>query len=436
MKTIFSLSSGAGVAGVAVIRVSGQMAEQCLHKMCRKIVQPNIAQLRNIYDPQSGEKLDQGLVFWFPEPATFTGENVVEFHIHGGKATISGVLAALGKLPDFELAQAGEFTRRAFLNGKLDLVEVEGLGDLLNAETPEQRRQALNQSDGHASKLFESWRERLISVLGYLEASIDFIGEEDVDEKALQGLEEKLILLRNDIAKKANDAVRGEAIREGVRIVLVGEPNVGKSSILNYLAKRDVAIVSDKPGTTRDVLEVQMQLNGLPVIFADTAGLNDDPLDAVEKEGIRRTKQRSVDADIVIEVYASQTDQQNLGLVTSADVVQVWNKSDLYGFEDDSRMQISAKTGQGMELFISRVSKLVGEKFGGEEPAVVTRERQKTSIEQGLSHINSALDDWKKTPELAAEQLRLASDALSRLVGRIDVEDLLDTIFRDFCVGK
>ena len=435
-QTIYSLSSGAGLAGVAVIRVSGPQANDCIAAMCEKPVKPRQASFRQICHPVSGQVLDQCVVLWFPGPGTFTGEDVAEFQIHGGRATIAAVLGALSQMDGCRQAQAGEFTRRAFLNGRLDLVEIEGLGDLIHAQTEAQRRQALNQSKGAASQVFNQWRSQLVFVLAYLEASIDFMEEDDVAENALHGFQDKMIHLRNDMEKHLSDSVRGEVIREGVRVVLAGEPNVGKSSILNYLARRDVAIVSSIPGTTRDVLEVQLDLDGIPVIVSDTAGLRDNSKDEIEQIGMQRTQMAGNQADLIIWVSASEQDHQKQLLQSDAERIFVTNKIDLQDVEVLQGIGVSAKTGTGMDELIKLISDKVADKFGGTEPALISRERQKSAIEMCVKHINDALADETGSLELVSEQLRLAASQLARLVGRIDVEDLLDVIFRDFCVGK
>ncbi len=440
IPTIYSLSSGAGIAGVAVIRISGPRAGECLKLMCRKPVEPGHTALRKIYHPITNMLLDEGLVLWFPAPGSFTGEDVVEFQIHGGRASIMAVVEALSNIDGYRQGEAGEFTRRAFQNGRLDLVEIEGLGDLIHAQTEAQRRQALNQSEGAASEMFNNWRKELTGVLGYLEASIDFIEEEDVNDNALAGFRDKLIHLRNDMEKHLADGVRGEVVRDGVRVVLAGEPNVGKSSIINWLARRDVAIVSDVPGTTRDVLEVQLDLDGIPVTISDTAGLRDVAGDEVERQGIARTKEAGYRADLLIWIVAGDQAGADLLLDSDAEKLVVMNKIDLAQQNTTERnsgaLPVSAKTGKGMDELMEKISARVSEKFGGKEPALITRERQKSALAMCIECLDGALDEETGSLELTAEQLRMAANHLGRLVGRIDVEDLLDVIFRDFCVGK
>ncbi len=440
IPTIYSLSSGAGIAGVAVIRISGPRAGESLKLMCRKPVESGHTALRKIYHPITNMLLDEGLVLWFPAPGSFTGEDVVEFQIHGGRASIMAVVEALSNIDGYRQAEAGEFTRRAFQNGRLDLVEIEGLGDLIHAQTEAQRRQALNQSEGVASEVFNNWRKELIRMLGYLEASIDFIEEEDVNDNALAGFRDKLIHLRNDMEKHLADGVRGEVVRDGVRVVLAGEPNVGKSSIINWLARRDVAIVSDIPGTTRDVLEVQLDLDGIPVTISDTAGLRNVVGDEVERQGIERTKEAGYRADLLIWIVAGDQAGTDLLLDSDAEKLVVMNKIDLARQNttkrDSGALPVSAKTGQGMDELMEKISARVSELFGGKEPALITRERQKSALAMCIESLDGALREETESLELTAEQLRMAANHLGRLVGRIDVEDLLDVIFRDFCVGK
>lgn len=437
--TIYSLSTGAGMAGIAVIRVSGPKAFQSIDLLCSLDVEERYASLRKIKDPISGEVLDEGLVLKFQAPLTFTGEDIVEFHIHGGRATISAVLDVLGRIDDFRQAEAGEFTRRAFSNGRLDLVEIEGLGDLLHAQTQAQRKQALAQAQGASSLVFEKWRKDVISILAYFEASIDFVEEEDVDERAVVHQTEKMIHLRNEMSGHLNDSARGTGIRDGVKVVLVGEPNVGKSSILNYLANREVAIVSEIPGTTRDAIEVQLELNGIPVIFTDTAGLRQQTDDLIEKEGIKRTHQKSLEADIVLWVIESGQYFNKLDVVTEADVIKVINKIDDVDQslgEIGPALKTSVKTGHGLDILLKELSDKVSELFGGNEPALITRQRQKEVLSHCIGYIDRAIEMDSQSLELLSEQIRLAAIELGRLVGRVDVEDLLDVIFNDFCVGK
>lgn len=434
--TIFSLSSGAGLAGVAVIRVSGQHAYDSIVSMCKKPVEPGGLRLRDILHPKTDEYLDKGLVSWQPAPKTFTGENIVEFQCHGGVATIRSILNALASFENFRQAEAGEFSRRAFMNGRLDLVEVEGLSDLIHAQTQAQRRQALIQTAGTASVKFNRWRENLIRPLAYIEASIDFVEEEDIGENILDNLHSELIHLRNEMNEELLRGDKGRRIRDGVRIVLAGEPNVGKSSILNFLAKQDVAIVSDIPGTTRDSLEISLDISGIPVVVTDTAGLRDNSEDEIERTGMERSRQRSHEADLVVWVGEAGKKKSTGLLKTDSETIFVWNKSDLGQSLYDNEMSMSVKTGDGMARFYDLLETFVKENFSTREPALLVRDRQIAVLSRCVEAIDMALADKTRDLELLAESLRQAADQLSRLVGRIDVEDLLDVIFHDFCVGK
>ena len=440
-NTIYNLSSGKGIAGIAVIRVSGPLARQAIDRMCKKPVDDRRATLRKIYYPGSDILIDEGLVLWFAGPDTFTGEDTVEFQIHGGRAIIDALLKALSAIEGFRPSEPGEFTRQAFLNGRLDLVEIEGLGDLLAAETESQRRQALLQQNGSASAVFEGWRGEMISALAYMEGSIDFVEEEDLDNLELGGVFDKLILIRNEIAKHLKDAKRGEIIRDGASVVLAGPPNAGKSSILNCLAKRDAAIVSKTPGTTRDVVEVHLDLEGLPVILSDTAGLHDRTEDPIEIEGMKRTRQAVLTGDIII--YVMSPDNPEVPEVPGMDkskVLWIWNKCDISHPAGPARgipaLEVSAKTGKGMDALANEILKLVKSKVRDGEPSLISRERQRLALLACAENLDKAIAEKNGRLELAAEYARLASNDLARLVGRIDVEDLLDVIFRDFCVGK
>lgn len=434
--TIFSLSSGAGLAGVAVIRVSGADAEKSIAAICKKGVESGGLRLRKIFHPKTGEFLDKGLVSWQPGPKTFTGENTVEFQIHGGVASIRSVLDALAVVDNFRQAEAGEFSKRAFMNGRLDLVEIEGLSDLIHAQTQAQRRQALNQTAGTASKKFNLWREKLIRSLAYIEASIDFVEEEDIGDDILDNLRNDLIHLRNEMKQELSLGAKGKRIRDGVRIVLVGEPNVGKSSILNYLARQDVAIVSNIPGTTRDSLEISLDISGIPVVVTDTAGLRENSEDEIERTGMKRSRQKSREADLVVWVGESGKEKSSGLLETESEMVTIWNKSDLKRCLYDNELPVSAKTGEGMDRFYEYLENFVTKNFALREPALLVRDRQISALSGCVEAIEAALADQTSDLELLAENLRRSADQLSRLVGRIDVEDLLDVIFHDFCVGK
>ena len=443
-ETIFAPSSGAGRAGVSVLRISGSQASTALQGLTgRPLPRPRRATLAALHDPDSGELLDRGLVLWFPGPASFTGEDVVELHLHGGRAVVSSVLDALGRLPDCVPAEPGAFTRRAFDAGKLDLAEVEGLADLITAETAAQRRQALRQLDGGLSKRIEQWQARLARQLAHLEATIDFPDEElptDLEMTALNDISS----IRSEMYQDLGSADVGERLREGLEIAILGPPNAGKSSLLNSLAKREVAIVAETAGTTRDVVEVRLDLQGYPVTLADTAGLRgaqSEALDPVEAEGIRRSLKRAQSADLKLLVFDA-TLQPELDILSLADANTLicWNKVDLAEVDpptiaNHTALPLSAMTGKGLPELIDALSNAVAQRFSevGSEP-VLTRARHRRAIEEASAALDRVAT--QSLPELSAEDLRIALRALGRVVGRVDVEDLLDVIFREFCIGK
>ncbi len=439
--TIFALSSGAGMAGVAVIRVSGPRARDALCALSGKdLPGPRRATLRRLRDPRGGEPLDDALVLWMPGPESFTGEDVAEFHVHGGRACVQGVLAALGALEGLRMAEPGEFTRRAFENRRMTLIEAEGLADLVRAETQAQRRQALEAAGGAAGAKVEEWRREMIFLLSRLEASIDFPEEEDIAGIALEGVPERLEALCRDLAETLRQAERAGRIREGIRVVVAGPPNAGKSSLLNALARRDVAIVSEIAGTTRDVVEVRLDLAGLPVVLCDTAGLREeaDAPGEIERMGIARARRLLETADIVL--WMEAPDARTAGVPRfESDAIRIFNKSDLFdsdSFPSGYDLVISVKEGSGLERLEERLTALVREKYDLVIPPVVTRERQKTALRAALEHLRAALSDMERPAELTAELVRLAALELERLIGRVGVEDLLDSIFGEFCIGK
>jgi tRNA modification GTPase len=431
--TIYSLSSGVGRAGVAVVRVSGSQASVAVKSLCRRISEPRRASLCRLAHPAWGTVIDEALVLWLPGPTTFTSEDMAEFHVHGGRAVIAALLDALGSLDGMRPAEAGEFTRRAFLNGRLDLIEVEGLADLINAETEVQRRLARFHHGGGASAVFERWRSQLISALARLEAAIDFIDEEHVAEAALGDVSGRLAELEGEIAARLDDRRLGERVRDGVRLVLAGPPNVGKSSLLNRLAQREAAIVSAIPGTTRDVIEVHLDLAGIPVVISDTAGLRQGPADEVEAEGMARTQARIANADLVLWIGAPELCRSPPCI--DSDTLWILNKADI-GDAAGPELKVSAKTGAGMDVLLERVTSWARQSFGAAESALITRDRQRRALEACRAHLRAATADDRLALELVAEEVRLAARQLGRLVGRIDVEDLLDVVFRDFCIGK
>jgi tRNA modification GTPase len=396
---------------------------------------------RRLRDPLSGAELDDGLVLWFPAPASETGEDVAELQIHGGRATVAAVLEALAELPDLRIAEPGEFTRRAFFNGKLDLTAVEGLADLVNAETDAQRRQALRQLKGELGCLYDAWRTRLVRLLAYAEATIDFPDEVGETGGPSSLLHEILMLIR-EITQHLDDKSRGERLRGGLYVAIVGPPNVGKSSLLNALAKRDVAIVSEVAGTTRDVIEVHLDLAGYPVLLADTAGIRESS-EAIEREGVRRALARAEEADLrLVMVDGTQWPAvpSEIDPVIDHRSILILNKVDLVKRPLDMMlkgrpiMALSVVTGEGMGELVSKLEQEAVARMAVAETPTLTRLRHRQALERCVEALGRSTH--ARLPELAAEDLRLAARELGRITGRVDVEDLLDVIFHDFCIGK
>ncbi|MEJ0074069.1 MAG: tRNA uridine-5-carboxymethylaminomethyl(34) synthesis GTPase MnmE [Alphaproteobacteria bacterium] len=448
--TIFALSSGRPPAAIAVVRVSGPRAADAITALGGRLPEPRRAALRRLR--HDGALIDEALVLWFPGPATETAEDMVELHLHGGRAVVAAVLAALGTLPGFRPAEAGEFTRRAFANGRLDLTAVEGLADLVFAETEAQRAQAMRQFSGALGGRADAWRSRLIEALALIEARIDFSDQDVPDDLVSPALYVARELVE-EIGKTLVDEHRGERLREGLTVAIAGPPNAGKSSLLNRLARREAAIVSPYAGTTRDVIEVHLDLGGYPVTLLDTAGVreSDDP---VEQEGVRRAKARAEAADLVLWVMEAGSPEGAVGwaqrgvpttVPRNNEMKSKWiihNKADLSPDraqlkDQDHKYSISALTGQGLENLVSDLAAFAREAFSGGEPALVTRERHRVALRETVDALSRALAiGVSGGEELIAEELRLATRALGRLTGRVDVEDVLDVIFRDFCIGK
>ncbi|MEQ8404898.1 MAG: tRNA uridine-5-carboxymethylaminomethyl(34) synthesis GTPase MnmE [Oceanicaulis sp.] len=444
METIFALASAPGRAGVAVIRVSGPKAGPALDALAgAPRPAPRAAALRRFVDG-AGAEIDRGLALWFPGPASFTGEDCAEFHVHGGPAVIEAMAGALAGL-DLRPAEAGEFTRRAFENGKMDLTEAEGLADLIDAETEGQRAQALSQMTGALRALYERWREQLISVLAALEGEIDFPDEDDVPDHLSETAGAPLDVLIAALGDHLDDDRRGERVREGFTIALIGAPNAGKSSLLNALARRDAAIVTEIPGTTRDIVEVRLVLGGFPVILADTAGLR-EAADQVEAEGVRRALARAEDADLRLGVVdvSRETSPPVLGRLRSGDGL-ILNKTDLADApvlgalaapEGAARFEVAAKTGAGIDTLEAWLAKTVTQRLSGREAPALSRARHRQAVGRALDHLQAARTRLMDAPELAAAEVHLALRALESLTGRIDVEDVLDRVFSQFCIGK
>ena len=518
--TIFALSSGRPPAAIAVIRISGSRAGAALETLGVKIPQARKAGLARVRDPRSQEIIDEALVLWFPGPNSETGEDTAELQLHGGRAVIGAVLEALGRIDGLRMAEPGEFTRRAFENGKLDLTAVEGLADLVSAETQGQRRQAFRQMKGLLGNRAETWRQRLIQALALVEARIDFSDEGDVPENLIAPALAIARELEGEIAQALADGGRGERLRDGLVVAIAGPPNAGKSTLLNRLARREAAIVSPYAGTTRDVIEVHLDLGGLPVTLVDTAGIRDAG-DPVEMEGVRRARERAASADLVLWVVdasaapltvipgrreaanpesrvthaAADVGEQPFGRPRNGDfdakplqnpapaqpAPPVWlirNKIDLlmtgdnnehliqFGGNNELKLRynealtgivnagltrsdepifsnneqvfdVSGSTGAGFDPLLAQLDRFAGEFMAGAETALVTRQRHRLVLTQALEALRRALAvELAANEDLVAEELRLAAVSLGRLTGRVDVEDILDVIFRDFCIGK
>ena len=423
---------------MAVVRISGTQASVALEKLSGREMGPSrVAELRRLRDPENAEVLDEALVLGFRAPNSFTGEEVVELHLHGGLAVVDSVIDGLGKIAGLRLAEPGEFSRRAVENGKFDLSAAEGIADLIEAETSAQRKQALRQMGGAFGKLCDSWRTRLIKSLAYVEADIDFADEDLPDDLAVSVMP-SLACLIEEIGGFLADR-RGEKIRDGVFVAVVGPPNAGKSSLVNFLAGRDAVIVSAEAGTTRDVVEVRLTVAGIPVTVCDTAGLREAE-GLVEKEGIRRAKIAAVDADLRIwmsEVQASA--EADFGSAQSDDFLLVNKVDQTEGFlGEEGQFAVSVETGAGMDVVLRSFEAKISSLYGGVETPVVTRNRHRVELSACVEALQSACSVAAAGGEtaLVAEDLRRAVRALGRITGRVDVEDLLDVVFRDFCIGK
>ena len=433
-STIFALSSAPGRAGVAVIRVSGSSVSKVLEKMVAPRPKPRSVVYRTIRHPRTAEALDRAVVLWFAAPKSETGEDVAEFQVHGSRAVVAAVLSALGEIDGCRLAEPGEFARRAFENGKLDLAEIEGLADLIEAETDAQRRQALAQAGGSLSKLYESWRSRLIEIAALTEAAIDFSDEGDVSTSAFAEARNRAVILKDEIAAHLNDGHRGEILRDGFRVALLGPPNAGKSSLLNALARRDAAIVSAEAGTTRDVIEVRLDLGGLPVIVSDTAGIREASSE-IEREGIRRSLAAARDADLVIWLAENPELIPPLRISRETSLV-IRSKADLPHELEFDGLAISATTGAGIDRLIEEIARRASQAVGSQSAPALTQARHRQALENALKDIEAFLNGSPDAVELRAEDLRRAAHAIGRITGRIDVEDVLDQIFSRFCIGK
>ena len=442
-ETVFALSTGAGRAALAVIRLSGPEVETALaHLGVDKLPAPRQAVVRKLYDPEGGALLDEALVLRFVAPHSFTGEDMAELHVHGGLAVTQSILAALAKLEICTPAEAGEFTRRAVLNAKMDLTGAEAIADLIDAEGGAQQAQALRQMSGSLRQLMESWRETLKTTLAHVEADIEFADEDlpgGLGQRALEGVPELAAAMQAHLQD-----TRGLALRDGLRVALLGAPNAGKSSILNRLSGKDAAIVSARAGTTRDVIEVAMVLGGVPVTLVDTAGLREAG-DDIEREGVRRAKLQAEAADIRLLVLSPDTraPQGEVEATQAADLV-ICNKADLGAvpaaelgsFAGGDTLSLSTLTGEGETALLAALQGLVTQRTGAKEAPVLTRERHRQALSEACTALERALAIADTGLELAAEDLRLAQRALGRITGAVDIEQLLNIVFADFCIGK
>ncbi|GJE43082.1 tRNA uridine-5-carboxymethylaminomethyl(34) synthesis GTPase MnmE [Methylobacterium soli] len=432
--TIFAPASGFGRAAISVIRISGPACAPLLAALGGPLPPPRRLSLRRLRDPADGTVLDQALVAWMPGPGTVTGEDMAELHLHGGLAVRAGIIRVLTAFPGCRAAGPGAFSRRAVLNGRLDLTEAEGIADLIDAETEAQRRQALRQLEGALGRQVAAWRARAIDVLAATEAALDFSDEGDVDEAALgSALFQQAKDLRDEIAAALADGRRGERLREGFTVVIAGPPNAGKSTLLNALSRRDAAIVSAVPGTTRDMIEVRCDLGGLPVLLVDTAGLR-ETADAVEAEGIARTRARMGSADLVLRLTPPEGGE-GAPSEPSGRVLSVRTKADLVAQTSDG-LSVSGLTGAGLDRLLEAIQAEAQAAFG-QGDALVTRERHREALTRCVAHLDRVVrGEEQALPELVAEDLRLAVRALGEVGGHVGVEEMLDRLFAGFCIGK
>lgn len=459
-QTIFALSSGRPPTAIAVVRVSGPQARATLQGLAGRLPAPRLA-TRVLLRDHKARPVDDAVVLWFPGPASATGEDVAEFQVHGGRAVLAALFAVLAVFDGVRPAEPGEFTRRAFENGKLDLTEAEGLDDLIHADTDRQRRQALRQLQGLLGDKARDWRQQIIDAAALVEAGIDFADEGDVPEQLLAPALAKVAALKTEIEQTLAASARSERLRDGLVVAIAGAPNVGKSTLMNVLARREVAIVSPHAGTTRDIIEVQLDLDGYPVTLIDTAGIRetDDP---VEQEGVRRARARAADADLLLWLIDAQHPAVDAaGVGGEAPVWLVRNKIDLgpetaengadilaakpgpigggfgQGFLAPAMsLDISAARGDGVSKLTDALADFAQQYFGSGEAAVIGRQRHRDLLRQTVVSLQRSIEAARDGEELVAEELRIAAMGLGRLLGRVDVEDLLDVIFREFCIGK
>ena len=442
--TIYALSTGPGISGIAVIRVSGKNTAEVIKKLTgSKLPVPRVATLKKFNKNGKKDLIDEGVIIWFPAPNSYTGENLAEFHVHGSRAVINAMHSAISKIKNCRLAEPGEFTKRAFQNGKINLLKAESIADLISSETEIQRKQALKIMSGKSADKFNSWREKLLKILSHVEAKIDF-PDEGLPKKIITEVQKTSNTVLTEIKKTLDDQNVGERIREGFKIAIIGPPNSGKSSLLNYLSKRDVAIVSEIAGTTRDVIETHLNLDGYPVIVSDTAGIRSSK-NEIEKKGIKIALKRAGDADLrLVIVSAKNVDFTGVlkGLLTK-NAILVVNKSDLIKGKLNSKFKkyenvlISIKKDLNLNKLITKIKSKLKNKFTTAEDILITRERHRQNLKNCAQHLEKfqkkkSAQDFDK----AAEDLRLATRHLGMIVGKVDVEELLGSIFNDFCIGK
>ena len=442
--TIYALSSGPGLSGIAVIRISGSHTKKVLQNMTfLKLPEAKVATLRKFKNPETKDLIDEGILLWFPGPESYTGEDMAEFHVHGSKAVVEAMHSSLSKINGCRLAEPGEFTKIAFQNGKINLLKAESISDLISSETEIQRRQAIKIMTGKSSDKFNSLRQKLLKILSNVEAKIDF-PEDDLPNDILNNILLEAKNVRQEIEKILNDHKVGEKIREGFKIAIVGPTNVGKSSLLNYLSKRDVAIVSEVAGTTRDVIETYLNLDGYPVIISDTAGIRDS-IDEIEKKGIKLALEKAENADLNIIVLEPKSVNLShfLNGIISKNAIVVINKTDLgidklnNEFKKYNPIQISIKEEKNLDKLINLIKENLKNKFISSEEIFITRQRHRMNLEECVTSLkNFEEKNTKEDFDKAAEDLRLATRYLGMIVGKVDVEEILGSIFNDFCIGK
>ena len=442
--TIYALSSGPGISGIAVVRVSGKDASEVIKQITKKdLPSPRVATLKKFNKIDTNELIDEGVIIWFPGPNSYTGEDLAEFHVHGSRAVISALHSAISRIKNCRLAEPGEFTKIAFQNGKINLLKAESIADLVSSETEIQRKQAIKIMSGKSSDQFNSWREKLLKILSHVEAKIDF-PDEDLPKDILSEIQKTSEQVSSEIEKILDDQKVGERIREGFKIAIVGPINAGKSSLLNYLSKRDVAIVSEIAGTTRDVIETHLNLDGYPVVVSDTAGIRDSK-NEIEKKGIKLALNRAEDADLKLVII----DVKNVDFtgvlkdLVDENAILVVNKSDLLNGKLNKQIKnydhvlISIKNNSNLDKLISKIKSKLENKFVSHGDILITRERHRQHLEQCIAHLkNFKNKNGSEEFDKAAEDLRLATRHLGMIVGKVDVEEILGSIFNDFCIGK